>query len=138
LKNEKPICDLVRISTDLSDLDWTSHLIKYAFSPEIPTFWILEGLVYYIEQEIVIILLKKIAEISTEDSQIFVDVCVPMLSELVFGPFTRHFKWGLEKKNVPAFFAKTGWDVSCSYADDHDQGRDVGQRGLIFIHGTKL
>jgi len=90
------------------------------------------------EQKIVVSLLEKIAKMSTKDSQIFVDLCVPILSELVFGPFTRHFKWGLKKKAVPTFFANVGWNVLCSYADDHDQGRDVGQRGLIFIHGTKL
>jgi methyltransferase (TIGR00027 family) len=138
LKKEKPICDLVRISADLSDAEWSSRLLKNGFSVEIPTFWVLEGLVYYMEQKKVVFLLEKIAEMSTKNSQIFVDLCVPILSELVFGPFTKHFRWGLEKKTVPAFFANAGWNVSCSYADDHDQGRDVGQRGLIFVHGTSI
>ena len=137
LKNEKPLCDLIRISTDLSNPDWTSHLIKYGFSTDTPTFWVLEGVVYYIEQEVVVSLLNEAAAISVEKSQIFVDVCVPVLAELVFGPFTRHFKWGLEKKDVPSFFKTVGWNVSCSYADDHDQGRDVGQRGLMFVQGLR-
>ncbi|MFX1466044.1 MAG: class I SAM-dependent methyltransferase [Promethearchaeota archaeon] len=137
LADEQPLCDLVRISVDISKQNWTSDLIKSGFSSEIPTFWVLEGLVYYLEQEVVTYLLKEIAEICTEKSQIFVDICVPILAELNFGPFCKHFKWGLKKIDISSFFAKAGWNVSCSFADDFDQGRDVGQRGLIFVHGKR-
>ncbi|MFX0209422.1 MAG: class I SAM-dependent methyltransferase, partial [Candidatus Hodarchaeota archaeon] len=137
LRCEQPLCDLVRLPVNLSSPDWTSHLIQNGFSKDIPSFWILEGLAYYVEQNVVISLLKKIAELSTETSQIFTDICVPALADLVFGPFTRHFKWGLDKKAVPSFFAAVGWNVVCSFADDHDQGRDVGQRGLIFVQGVR-
>ena len=138
LQDEQPLCDLVRISADISNLDWIFHLIKSGFSIDIPTFWVLEGVVYYLEQEVVVSLLEKLAEISAENSQIFADVCVPILAELDFGPFARYFKWGLEKKDVSSFFASAGWNVLlCSFADDHDQGRDVGQKGLIFVHGMR-
>ncbi|MFX0184046.1 MAG: class I SAM-dependent methyltransferase [Candidatus Hodarchaeota archaeon] len=137
LKGKKPLGELVRIPEDLSKPEWASHLIKSGFSTDIPTFWVLEGLVYYMEQEIVVSLLEKTAEMSLENSQIFVDICVPILAELVFGPFTKHFKWGLDKKDVPLFFAAVGWKVSVSFAEDHNQGRDVGQRGLMFIHGVR-
>lgn len=36
------------------------------------------------------------------------------------------------------FFKKLGWEVSGSFADNFDQGRDVGQKGMIFIHGKIL
>ena len=137
LQGEKQLCDLVRISANISNLDWISRLIRSGFSSDVPTFWVLEGLVYYLEKDIVVSLLEKLAEISDKNSEIFVDVCVPILAELNFGPFTRYFKWGFEKKHVPTFFATTGWNVSCSFADNHDQGRDVGQKGLIFIHGIR-
>jgi methyltransferase (TIGR00027 family) len=137
LKEDQSLCDLVRISANLSDPDWAVQLIKRGFSSEIPTFWVLEGLIYYMDQKAGSSLLKTAAEISAVDSQIFVDICVPGLAELDFGPFARHFQWGLEKIAVPSFFAATGWNVACSFADEYDQGRDVGQRGLIFIHGTR-
>ncbi|MHA2329842.1 MAG: class I SAM-dependent methyltransferase [Candidatus Hodarchaeales archaeon] len=138
LKNEKPLCGLARISADISNLYLlTSQLLKSGFSSEIPTFWVLEGLAYYLEQELVVSLLKKAAEMSPEKSQVFVDICVPAVADLVFGPFTRYFKWGLDKKDVPSFFKTAGWNVSCSFADDLDQGRDVGQRGQIFVHGVR-
>jgi methyltransferase (TIGR00027 family) len=134
LKDDQP---LVRIAANLSDPDWSVQLIKRGFSSDIPTFWVLEGLIYYMDQKAGTSLLKTAAEITAVDSQIFVDTCVPALAELDFGPFARHFKWGLEKKAVPGFFAAAGWNVSCTFADDFDQGRDVGQRGLIFIQGTR-
>ncbi|MFX0207247.1 MAG: class I SAM-dependent methyltransferase [Candidatus Hodarchaeota archaeon] len=137
LQDEQPLCNLVRLSTDLSKPEWVSHLIQTGFSNTIPTFWVLEGLVYYLEQETVSSLLGKAAEISVEESQIFLDICVPALADLDFGPFTRHFRWGLDKNVVPSYFASIGWNVTCAFADDHDQGRDVGQRGMIYIHGMR-
>lgn len=137
LQGEQPLCGLIRLSTDLSNLDWISDLKKSGFSSDTPTFWVLEGLVYYMEQEVVASLLSKIVNISAENSQIFVDVCVPAYVEVRLGPFSKHSKWGLNKKDVPSFFTKAGWNVSCSFADDHDQGRDVGQKGLIFVHGIR-
>ncbi len=137
LKDENPLCDLIRVSEDLSNPNWGSSLIDNGFSTDMSSFWVLEGLAYYMEQKSVIKLLQKAAKMSTKTSQIFIDVCVPNLVELQFGPFTPYFKWGLEKKAVPSFFASTGWNVSCVFADDYDQGRDVGQRGLIFVFGLR-
>ena len=137
LKREVPLCNLVRIPADLSNLQWISFLIRSGFSSEMPTFWILEGLVYYIERESVVSLLAKTSEISSKNSQIFVDICIPILAEIKMGPFSKYFKWGLDKKDIPSFFSNLGWNVSCSYADDYDQGRDVGQKGLIFVCGEK-
>jgi methyltransferase (TIGR00027 family) len=137
LQDEKPLCNLLRISEDLSNPNWDSSLKENGFLTEIPTFWVLEGLAYYLEKQVVASLLQTAAKMSTKTSSLFIDICVPVLAELKFGPFTPYFKWGLEKKAVPEFFAASGWKVSCSFADDHDQGRDVGQRGLIFVSGVR-
>ncbi len=137
LKAEKPLCGLTRLSADLSQHDWSFKLIKTGFSLDIPTFWVLEGVAYYMEQDLFKSLLKKAAEICVDNSQIFVDISVPALADLNFGPFTRYFKWGLEEKSVSPFFKSTGWEVSCFFADNHDQGRDVGQRGMMFVHGIR-
>jgi hypothetical protein len=111
--------------------------VKAGYLQDIPTLWLLEGLVYYIEQDTVKSLLKSAAKICTGGSQIFADICVPGLTLAEYGPFMRHFKWGLNKEDVSPFFTHSGWNVSCAYADDHDQGRDVGQRGLIFVSGKR-
>ena len=137
LHSETPLCSLVRIPVDLSDSTWKSILAESGFSSETPTFWILEGLAYYVDQEAVVSLLREIAEMSTSNSQLFVDVCVPALADLRWGPYTMHFKWGVSKDAVSSFFDSTGWEVSSSFIDDHSHGRDVGQKGIIFVHGAK-
>jgi len=137
LKDEKPYCRLVRVSTNLSEPGWATELLKAGYRQDIPTLWLLEGLVYYLEQNAAKSLLKTAAKICTGGSQIFTDVCVPGLTLAEYGPFMRHFKWGLNKEDVSLFFAHSGWNVSCAYADDHDLGRDVGQRGLIFVSGKR-
>ena len=58
------------------------------------------------------------------------------LFENMKDPFSRHFKWGIDIKIVPTFLLSAGWDVSCFFADDYDQGRDVGQKAMIFVQGA--
>ncbi len=137
LKEEKPLCNLVRVSADLSDPTWTSQLKSAGFSEDSPTFWLLEGVVYYLDVDRAASILKAAARSSTDDSKVFVDVCVPGLTVAQFGPFMRHFKWGLNIEEAPSFFAHCGWKVTCAYADSHDLGRDVGQRNLIFVTGVR-
>jgi methyltransferase (TIGR00027 family) len=137
LKEEKPFCSLSRVSADLSDPDWMLSLESAGFSYDIPTLWLLEGLAYYLDREKIVSVLKTAAMNCADKSQIFADVCVPGLALARFGPFMMYFKWGLEKENVPPFFAHCGWNVRSTYADEFDQGRDVGQRGLIFVKGKR-
>ena len=143
LQHIEPLCEVKRLSIDLSDSDLYMNLIEGGYSNKIPTFWILEGVAYYIEQESIQTILKLAAEISTSDSQVFVDLIhIPRwfpfyVSDISSGPFTRHIKWGINIKNVPAFFKANGWKISYSWADDHDQGRNVGQKAMIFVNGIK-
>jgi len=145
LKNLEPFCGLVRLSADFSNPKWIKSLLKHGYSTTTPTFWVLEGLAYYIEKQDFTSLLLKIAEISSAASQIFIDIMqlsrwysFPYTSNGIAGdPFSRHFKWGIDIKSCQSFFAEFGWNVTCSFADDHDQGRNVGQKAMIFIHGER-
>ena len=146
LRDDNPLCKLIRLPIDLAQENWASELIDRGFSTEIPTFWILEGLVYYIKKDISASLLRNLSKLSSENSEIFVDIMhqsrwVPHnepLYQSSTDPFAQHFKWGLDIKLVPSFFAENGWEATCSFADDHDQGRNVGQKAMIFIHGEKI
>ncbi len=109
--------------------------MEAGFSKDIPVFWILEGLVYYLEQENAVSLLKEIAKLSTTDSQLFVDTCDPVCAEVDFGPFFGHFKWGLTKEEIVPFFSKSGWEVSYFNAEDYNHDRFVGNGLMMFIHG---
>jgi len=144
LKKFKPLCKLKRLPLDLSASNWVDKLIKAGFSRGIPTFWILEGLVYYMEQKDIQNLLKHISLISMEGSQIFADLMHSSRWFPFFGskystdPYSRHIKWGININQVESFFETSGWNVTFSWADDHDQGRNVGQKAMIFTHGTKI
>ena len=143
LKNFEPLCEVKRLSLDLSDSDLGLNLIDEGFSNKIPTFWILEGVAYYVEQESIQNTLRQAADISINQSQIFVDLIhssrwFPFyLDDMSSGPFSRHMRWGIDIRNASAFFKTNGWKVSCSWADDHDQGRNVGQKAMIFVYGIK-
>jgi len=143
LRHIAPLCEIKRLSLDLSDSDLSQNLIEKGFSNKLPTFWILEGVAYYVEQESIQNTLRQAADISINQSQIFVDLIhssrwFPFyLDDMSSGPFSRHMRWGIDIRNASAFFKTNGWKVSCSWADDHDQGRNVGQKAMIFVYGIK-
>lgn len=145
LESISPLCELKYISSDLSTFDWISLLKSKGYSENIPSFWILEGLVYYIEREKVTSLIKQLASLSHQDSQIFVDLLhisrwsnhQTFEDSGLSGPFTKHFRWAIPLSSVTSFFEKLGWDVSTCFADKHDQGRNVGQKVMIFAFGQK-
>jgi methyltransferase (TIGR00027 family) len=138
LQEEQPYCKVIRISSNLQDLQWVEKLHEHDFSDTLPTFWILEGIIYYMNKSSAMSILSKSSELSIQNSQIFVDMCIPVYAEIQVGPFSKHFKWGLEKEEVPRFFRRVNWNISCEWADNYDQGRDVGQKGLIFIQGKPV
>ena len=146
MQKKKPLCKIIRLSADLVDPDWSSHLMRNGFSNEIPTFWVLEGLVYYIERESVSSLLTKMAEISKVGSQIFIDIISASRGKLFAYPenntstvnLSKHQEWGLNLEEVPDFFTPTGWEVKSSFIGEYDQDRDVEQKGMVFIQGIKV
>ena len=82
------MCNVIRISADLANSDWSSYLLKNGYSKDIPTFWVLEGLVYYIEREVFYSLVTKMAEISKIGSQIFIDII--HASKKMFFPYSQN------------------------------------------------
>lgn len=137
LENDSPLCKLKRISANISSADWIPYLLKSGFSVDIPVFWILEGFAYYIKKENVIDLLKNLASHSKKDSKIFIDICDPVCTEVDFGPFFKHFKWGLTKDEILSFFSKSGWDISYFSSEDYSHDKFVGSDLMTFIHGRK-
>lgn len=143
LKDEKPLVELKRISADLSQTRWFDKLKNAGFNPNIPTFWVLEGLLYYLNREDAISLLKSLNKLSKKGDKIFLDLMQRSRwlrsDESLFisstTSFTKHFKWGIDIKQVPSFFSDLGWNINATFADKHDKGRDVGQKAMIFVEG---
>lgn len=138
LKDEKAYCNIKRIRADLSNFQWISKLKEEGYSEKIPTIWILEGIVYYLKKSVIFKMLQETANITSKSSKIFIDVCIPIFAEVKVSPFSRYFKWGIERENISSFFAKSGWEVTSNYADEYDYGRDVGQKGMIYVQGYPI
>ncbi|MHA2283407.1 MAG: class I SAM-dependent methyltransferase [Promethearchaeota archaeon] len=136
MQKEKPLCTVIRLSADLVDPNWSSRLIKNGFSKDILTFWVLEGLAYYIERVVFSSLLKKTAEITKEGSQLFIDI-IHASSTNSTHPSSKRQKWGMSIREVPNFFATSGWEVTSSFADENNQSQNDGQKRMVFIQGVK-
>lgn len=146
LTDKTPLTKLKRISADLSRSKWVNLLKEEGFSPDVLTFWTMEGLLYYLEKESVTALLKQITTLSKKRSKLFLDLLQrsrwlksekPLFKDSTKS-FTKHFKWGIDIKEVPSLFSGLGWDLTCSFADKYDQGRDVGQNTMIFVDGILI
>jgi methyltransferase (TIGR00027 family) len=121
LQKEQPLCKVIRISADLLRSDWIFHLLNRGFSKGVPSFWILEGLAYYLEKDEILSLITKAAELSKKGSQIFIDI-------------SKNHKWGLNLVEIPEILAQTGWEVSNPFEND----QILNQNGMLFIQGIKI
>ncbi|MFW9785456.1 MAG: class I SAM-dependent methyltransferase, partial [Candidatus Heimdallarchaeota archaeon] len=132
MKNKVPLCDVIRIPTDLTESDWSYHLLRSSFHNDIPTFWILEGLVYYLEKSEVKSLITDAARMSSEGSQIFMDIIQP-------SKFFRSLSsYNDNKKIIDLFFESTGWEVSLKLVNDYNLYQDVINDWNFFIHGKRI
>ncbi|MEA2070154.1 MAG: class I SAM-dependent methyltransferase [Asgard group archaeon] len=137
LKEATPNCKLYHIASDLGSKNWFRKLLQTGFSQNKPTFWSIEGLAYYLKKKTFESIMEKISSLNSSNNELFVDLCIPAYAELNFGTFTKNFQWGIKIADIHAYFEKFNWDIECNYADTFDQGRDVGQRGLIFVHAFR-
>lgn len=74
-KGELPekICERQAISMDFSK-ETIKDITNHGFDKEVPTCWVLEGLVMYLDKDSVLTMYKEIAEISAPSSLIMVNI----------------------------------------------------------------
>jgi methyltransferase (TIGR00027 family) len=63
------------IVADLASDAWEQALFAHGFEPTQPTFWIMEGLLYYLDRSSIVKLLKAVDAHSAPGSQLSVDMC---------------------------------------------------------------
>lgn len=68
-RGAQPTADRVAVSADLRQ-DWSSALLAAGFDPAVPTAWLLEGLLIYLDAEEASALLTTIGELSAPESRI--------------------------------------------------------------------
>ncbi|TMW69206.1 hypothetical protein Poli38472_001362 [Pythium oligandrum] len=62
------------VVVDLADESWTTELLNNGFNPMEPTFWLLEGLLQYIDYDSNVRLIKTLDRLSAPNSQIWLDL----------------------------------------------------------------
>jgi methyltransferase (TIGR00027 family) len=63
------------IVADLANDAWQTQLVASGFNPKQPTFWCLEGLLYYLDRSSIVNVLETMDALSATDSQFWVDMC---------------------------------------------------------------
>eukprot|EP01132_Coremiostelium_polycephalum_P001934 gene1934-2369_t len=113
-------CKIVRKGLDLFDRNWIEQLKANGFDPNVPTFWLLEGLVMYFTIEQVESLLKTISNNSPKGSQFFIDTVGVLSKEFelrlnrtdaqhIFDFFKNNFKYLTDDPDP--FFGSFGFQV---------------------------
>ncbi len=106
-------CNYHAISADVTSKEWEQILLTHGYQSNLPTIWLLEGLLMYLNESHVDQLLDKIKNLSAANSRIGADlVSVKSWSAGAANSQTvisGHWKFGCDEPE--ALFAKYGWDV---------------------------
>ncbi|WP_223765716.1 SAM-dependent methyltransferase [Corallococcus sp. AS-1-6] len=68
-----PKCQRHAVAVDLAE-DWPAALKKSGFNPEAPTLWLIEGLLVYLTEEQVALLMARVNALSAPESVALIDV----------------------------------------------------------------
>jgi methyltransferase (TIGR00027 family) len=105
------------VGVDLS-LGWRNALQQAGFEPGQSTVWLMEGLLFYLPEEVVLRLFDVITELSVIGSWLG---CEIKNSDMLISPSTRTWIKALEEEGVPwissidnpeAFLAAYGWNAT--------------------------
>ena len=117
LAGEKPRCRRVAVGVDLAD-DWPKALEVQWFNPEVPTIWLIEGLLQYLEASAVDQLFARVDALSAPGSVLLYDV---VGTALLNAPFSEAILAYMEKLGAPWVFSsdtpaalveKHGWSAT--------------------------
>jgi methyltransferase (TIGR00027 family) len=124
----KPKCRRVTLATDLEH-DWAKRLGQAGFSSTQGSIWILEGLLYYLEEEEVGRLLAQISELGVKGSGLGADVVSrstitsPWMQASLKQMEKRGFAWKFGCDDPEELLALYGWNAVA---------RQLGEDGANF------
>lgn len=123
LKDIKPIpyCSShILIDSDLTVTeDWSSKLLQSGFQPDLPSIWMLEGILMYLTETEVNNLLEAVSQISAPNSRLGADL---INRKAVQG---REGSWSSGFDNPETLFYSHGWDVHV--IQPGEEGADFGR-----------
>ncbi|MFE4974796.1 class I SAM-dependent methyltransferase [Kitasatospora sp. NPDC056651] len=142
------------VAVDLTADDWEDELVAAGYDPELPSTWLLEGLLYYIPEADTRRMLERVAAISAPGSRIAADLVnsaaltLPDMRGLldVFAGWGCPWLFGSDEPE--ALFDQYGFEVEAVQPGDAtaDYGRwpdpvpprDVKDvRRVFFVHGRR-
>ena len=117
LRGAAPACIRIPVPADLTG-DWVIALEKGGFRPELPSVWLLEGLLLYFDESIVKLLLAQVDALSAAKSRLLADVIgwtmlwAPPLQPL--HDFVRELgaPWKFGTDEPEELLEPLGWDVT--------------------------
>ncbi|MER7047623.1 class I SAM-dependent methyltransferase [Streptomyces jumonjinensis] len=142
------------VAVDLTDADWETRLTDAGYDPELPSTWLLEGLLYYLPEGDARRLLERVAAIAAPGSRIAADLVnsaaltLPSMRELleVFAGWGCPWQFGSDEPE--ALFERCGFAVEA--VQPGEPGADFGRwpdpvpdrsvegvRRVFFVHGHR-
>jgi methyltransferase (TIGR00027 family) len=129
LGRARPACTRIAVPVDLAG-DWPAALTGRGFRQELPTVWLLEGLLLYLDERLVGSLLARLDALSAPGSMVLADVIgrtmllMPQLEPLL--DFVRELgaPWLFGTDDPEELLEPLGWDVTA-----HDLGAFAFEMG---------
>jgi methyltransferase (TIGR00027 family) len=138
------LCAHVPLGVDLL-ADWTAPLEESGFDPALPTSWLLEGLLYFLEPSERDLLVTQLSGLSAPGSRLLADYVgqsvldSPSMASWRARMAEQGYPWKSGSDEPEALFADFGWNVEVSaYGDPHaDYGRWEGVDVAPGVSGTR-
>lgn len=151
---EETTVDRTPVAVDMRAPDWTGALVDAGYDPSVPSTWLLEGLLYYIEEPDVHAILDAVHAVTAPGSRVVADIVnadaltLPNMRGLldVFAGWGCPWLFGTD--DPEGLFAAHGFDVTAVQPGEPaaDFGRwpdpvpprsQTGVRRVFFVHGRK-
>lgn len=150
----RPRADRRPVGVDLTAAGWQADLLAAGYDPDLPSVWLLEGLLYYLPEPDVHRILAGVRALTAPGSRIAADVVnaaaltLPNMRGLleVFAGWGCPWLFGTDEPE--ALFARHGITAAAVQPGDPaaDYGRwpdpvpprgETGVRRVFFVHGTR-
>ncbi|MEW2625232.1 SAM-dependent methyltransferase [Streptomyces sp. NPDC048106] len=154
MRGVEPRVDHRVVAVDLTADDWEARLVGAGYDPELPSTWLLEGLLYYIPEQDGRRMLGRVAELCAPGSRIAADLVnaaaltLPHMRGLLDIFEGWGCPWVFGSDEPEALFAEYGFDVRA--VQPGEEGADFGRwpdpvpprdvvdvRRVFFIHGRR-
>ena len=130
LADDSPQCRRVPIGVDLAD-DWPSALLATGFDKQIPTVWLMEGLLQYLDESAVRTLFDRVHSLSGSKSVLLYEIVgttllqSPMMAPLLQSMAEQGSPWLFGTDEPGELAQRHGW--SATVTDIAQAGNDWGR-----------